>query len=652
MSVFAFPVFSQDQLADRLIPADDADLNYDDLFENLSQLASNPINLNRATRDDLLAPGLLSQSQVEAFLQYRQENGDLLEIYELQSVPLFDPETINNILPFVTVRPRDNLRAGLNGYFFTRYERTLERARGFRSGADSSSKYQGDPGRLYSRLRITSPGNLSVGITAEKDAGEKFHWSNDQRGFDFYSAHLQLMNKGPLRNLIFGDFVAQFGQGLTLGGGFGAGKGSETITTIRRISTGFMPYSSANESGFFRGMATTAQLPGRLWLHAFASSLPRDASASDETSLSVLQSGKHRTAGELASRHQLEEKNYGSAVEYKGRALEAGAILHRTVYARPLNKSPTIYNGFDFNGTMNTNVGAFASYNVANFSLFGEYARTIGQGSAWVAGVLGGITRSVDVSLLVRSFDRDYFTFYSNAISENTAPRNERGIYWGFKHGITRKLSYTAYADLFAFPWLKFRSYAPSSGAEALVRLTYRLSKSVEFYFQLRDERKARNVSSDATDSPAYRTMPGSKQNWILNSTLTAGELALKVRVQYSSYRQQTDSRGFAMALDASYDWSKISIDTRIAIFDTDDFDNRQYMNERDVLMAFSFPAMYGEGTRTYLVARFKPSKWLDLSVKAARTAYFSSVSSGSGGDTIDGNMRHDVKVQAIFRFN
>lgn len=645
-----------DRLAEQIIPSDDADLDYEDLYENLAQLASNPLDLNRATRDELLSLGLLSQQQADDFIRHRNENGPLLEIYELQSVTSFDIETIHNILPYVRAGPTGSaktffgrIQSRQTSYLFTRYERTLERSRGYKPEGDSASKYSGDPGRIYSRFRMTSPGDVSVGITAEKDAGEQLSWDGDRRGFDFYSAHVQLVNKGPLVNLLCGDYVAQFGQGLTVGGGYGIGKGSETITTLRRVSTGFMPYTSANESGFFRGMAATVQLPRGVLLHSFISSLPRDASGSGETSLAVLQSGKHRTPNEVAGRHQLKERNYGAAVEYKGRLFETGCVFHHSLYGKPVNKSPTVYNAFDFSGTRNTNIGVFGSYNVGNFSVFGEFAQTVGHGSGWVTGILGSISRSIDVSLLARRYERNYYTFYSNAISENTAPRNESGSYWGWKHAISRRLSYTAYTDLFVFPWLKFRAYRPSAGSESLVRCTYRLSKTMDFFFQFRHERKTRNIP---LETPVYQALPGLKQNWTLGSSLTIGDLSLRTRIQFSSYRQQLATHGFAMAFDAAYDWSKVSIDTRVAIFDTDDFDNRQYMNERDVLMAFSFPAYYGEGTRTYVVGRFRPAKWVDLSLKLAKSSYFNSVSSGSGGDMIEGNNRHEVKVQAVFRLD
>jgi hypothetical protein len=401
-------------------------------------------------------------------------------------------------------------------------------------------------------------------------------------------------------------------------------------------------------------------------MHIFGSSLPRDASSGDEGSLAVLQSGKHRTTTEISNRHRMQEKNYGAVVEYKGHSLETGLIVHRTGFSQPINKSPTIYNAFDFRGTSNTNVGLFVNYNLQNLSFFSEVSQTVGRGSGWIGGILASVSRNVDVSLLVRRFDRDYTSFYSNAISENTAPKNESGIYWGWKHAVTRKLSYTAYVDLFTFPWLRFRSYQPSFGNETLARVTYRESKTTDFFIQFRDERKARNSSVEILNTLEYQAPPARRQNWVAGSSMTLGKLSLKSRVQFSSFRQRTivagasatrdppaaTTRGFAIAFDAGYEWDRFSVATRFAVFDTDDFDNRQYMNERDVLMAFSFPAYYGEGTRAYVVGRFQPVRWLDLWARFAGTRYFNSPSSGSGGDTITGNKRHDIKVEMVFRLN
>jgi hypothetical protein len=35
---------------------------------------------------------------------------------------------------------------------------------------------------------------------------------------------------------------------------------------------------------------------------------------------------------------------------------------------------------------------------------------------------------------LYRNYSRNYHTFYSNAISENSTPQNEQALYWGWKY--------------------------------------------------------------------------------------------------------------------------------------------------------------------------------------------------------------------------
>ena len=110
-----------------------------------------------------------------------------------------------------------------------------------------------------------------MGFTAEKDPGEKIQWSPSTRyyGADYFSYHLQLQNKGKLKNLILGDYQTQFGQGLMLGGVLGMGKGGETITTIRRSNIGLLPYTSAYEGGAMRGIGFTVKATEHLHGYRF-----------------------------------------------------------------------------------------------------------------------------------------------------------------------------------------------------------------------------------------------------------------------------------------------------------------------------------------------------------------------------------------------
>jgi hypothetical protein len=675
ITISIIPSFSQEyprkeynleRLADEIFPLQDLDLNYEDLYENLAQILANPLDLNKATAEELRSIYVLKENQVEELIQYRDAAGPFLSVYELQSLSSFDATTLYRLMPFVHVSDEsgqmdksllERIRSEENNYFILRYERTLEDRKGYLVSTDSASRYSGSPNKLYSRFRINRTGDFSFGFTFEKDAGEAFSFNQSQKkvGFDYHSFHAQVMNKGKIKNLIVGDYMAQFGQGLTLGGSFGMGKGSETITTIRRTNLGFLPYSSLNEAGFFRGAAMSYKLGSSLYLHGFVSRLSRDGRlAQDSTSeesmftSSFMATGFHRTPSELATRKQISEVNYGAILNFKKRSLDAGAIFHQTHFGIPIFRTATLYNQFSFSGDTNTNVGVFLNYTFNNLTFFSEVSQTVGHGRGLVIGGLGSLTPQLDISLLYRKFDRDFYSFYSNAISENTFSQNEAGMYWGWKYSFSKRYSLAGYVDLFQFPWLRFRGYAPSEGSEWLCRFNYQPSKAVLIFLQAREENKVRNINNDNT---TYQTKIGKKKNFWINIDYSAGsQWSFKTRAQFSTYHLSSTTNGFALIQDVNLDLGKLSFTTRYALFDTDDYDNRQYLYERDVWLAFSFPALYGVGIRNYFMAHYKLNRKIDVWLRWAHTRYTDLETIGSGSEQINGNTKNDIKFQARIR--
>ncbi len=657
--------YSLERLADELFPVQDMDLNYEELYENMAQVLANPLDLNKATAEELRSLFILQEDQVEELIRHREENGSYLSVYELQSLHSFDTNTLYKLMPFVQVRDNTNqMDASLlhriftekNNYFVTRYERTLEDRKGYLPETDSASRYAGSPDKWYARFRVNRTGDFSFGFTMEKDAGETiaFDPSNKRMGFDYYSFHAQLQNKGRIKNIITGDYQAQFGQGLVLGGGFGMGKGSETITTVRRSNLGFMPYTSLNEFGFFRGAAVSYRLTPSLFIHSFGSQIYRDANLSSDTtsdesfSSSMIATGFHRTPNEMAKRKLLRETNYGAVLQFKKRALDGGAIFHQTLFSIPIFRTPSLYNQYSFSGDKNTNVSGYLNYTFNNITFFSEAAQTIGKGKALLAGVLSSLTPQLEVSLLYRKYDRDFQSLYSNAIAENTFPQNESGMYWGWKYLFSKKYSFTGYVDLFRFPWLRFRGYAPSNGNEWLLRFNYQPSKTIFIFLQAREENKIRNLSDETT---LYQTTIGRKRNYWINFDYVADtRWSFKTRAQFSTYRLTVTTKGFALMQDVSLNLGKLSFSARYALFDTDDYDNRQYVYENDVWLAFSFPAYYGVGTRHYALIHYKLTQKIDLWLRWAHTRYNDRDAIGSGGEMINGNTRNDLKFQARIR--
>ncbi|MDZ7646336.1 MAG: helix-hairpin-helix domain-containing protein [Cytophagales bacterium] len=91
------------RLVDEILAVQDDDFNYQELYEKLAQLLSNPVNLNLITKEQLQALFFLTDAQIQSLLVYREEAGPFLSVYELQSVPGIDRNSFTKLIPFVIV---------------------------------------------------------------------------------------------------------------------------------------------------------------------------------------------------------------------------------------------------------------------------------------------------------------------------------------------------------------------------------------------------------------------------------------------------------------------------------------------------------------------------------------------------------------------
>lgn len=667
-----------DILVQELFPVPEDDVDYSDLYESLFQFFIQPLDLNRATRNDLISTFLLSERQIEDFLSHRDRYGKLLSIYEIQSIPSWDSNTIERILPFITVTEstiqQDNrsvlqrILAEENKTLLIRYSRTLETQRGYTSDTTGASRYLGSPDRVYTRMRISHLNDFSIGFTLEKDAGEQFIWDEKTKryGFDFLSAHAVFYNQGKFKALAVGDYQLQFGQGLIMGAGFAAGKGSETINTVRRSTQGIRPYTSVLETAFQRGAAAT-YAHGQFDITGFYSRVGEDGGASsisltdslndgqnEDFISSLIATGFHRTPNEIAKKDNFIRTDAGGNVTYRDKQnnLELGATLSYTSYNKTLQRNDRLYNRFEFNGKNNYNFGVNYSYAWRNMSFFGEAARSKSGGMGIISGVILSLARPLEMALLFRKYDRNFHTFYGSAFGEGSRPINEQGFYWGMKYSPSKKWQFAAYYDRFSFPWMRFLVDAPSEGYEYLARLTFRPSRSIQLYGQFRQEVREKNYTND--NNPNFNTIsPYTRRNYQLNCDYKAEEIvSLRAKVQFSSYEHEAaPTQGYVIVQDVNLDFGKVRFSTRFALFDTDDYDNRQYVYEKDVLYYFFIPAYYGRGFRNFYMVQFKAGKKIDIWAKWAYTKYRNQENIGSGLEQINGDLRNDIRIQMRVKF-
>ncbi|OAV44959.1 helix-hairpin-helix domain-containing protein [Lewinella sp. 4G2] len=646
-------------------------------FDVLEAYAKRPLNLNKATYDELLETLLFSPIQATQLLDYRERLNGFVSQYELQAIPSFDLETIRRILPYVKVgnEELDDAKTPLSRMLkegdrelYVRWQRRLERARGYELGPeDGRSFYLGSPDRLYTRFRQKYSNKLSFGFTAEKDPGEAFFRENNaKRGFDFYSAHFYLrgINK-TVKAVAIGDYNISFGQGLVLFNGFGFGKSVQSTNTARGGQT-LRPYTSVSEFNFFRGAATTLALGKKVELTVFGSRRGRNANlvspidtldVNEEllgvTSLNI--SGLNRTPGEVEDRNTITQISYGGSLQYRpSQRLYVGLNFLSENLSRPLELRDQLYNRFFFRGTQLKNASLDYRYRLRNFTFFGEVAGSDNGATAMLHGVMVGLNRYADFSAVYRNYAHDYQALNARPFGETSSGRDEEGLYFGVAIRPGKNFRVNAYYDVFRFPFARFQVNGPDAGHEYRLRLTYWQKRKLDSYIEVRSETKGQTgngITFSNLDAvvPETRFQARLHFGYIINKQLT-----WRSRFDYGFTDRPDEDRqnGFSIYQDLIYKpvgpWSFTG---RFAVFDTDSYDVRFYQYENGLLYNARILPYYSRGTRSFLLVRYKGIRRLTLEGRIAQTFFTDGRAAGTGLEDNGGSSRTDAGLQAIWRF-
>ncbi len=661
------------------------------LTDQLNDLRDRPININTASKEDLLMLPGMTEILANSLMDYIHQYGNLSSVFELQAVPGFTAQIFNRLKPYCQVKeaqakdisPNTQHPAGppigvmlreAKQELLLRWITDIEKEKGYttpdtNSNGTLSSRYLGDRNKAYLRYRMRYGQNFSLAFVGEKDNGEPLLWrpSKDFYGVDFTSAHISLKDFGHLKRLVIGDYNIQAGQGMLLSTGLGFGKGSEAINAIKRQNTGVKPYASVNENQFMRGIASTVAF-GDVYATGFLSRIGRDANIAlqdtftdDVVLVSSLQTtGLHRTDAEIADKRAITETAYGGRLEYKRRWLNVGATHYFQHFSSVIQPSVKDYNRYDFSGNSNYLSGLDFDITVRNFNFFGEVGRSKSGGTGMIGGLLGSIHPKVDVAILGRNFTRDFHAFRGYVFSERpTNLSNERGLYLGIKVMPTTRWTFSSFYDQFIFPWNGFGASFPTWGHEFMAQLQYQPSREMSMYLRWRSDNKETNASDLADGQQIEVITPTHRQSLRFHFQYKVHRnLTIRSRIERSWFNQgikgayEVDSKGFMMYQDITYKlgW-KWDISARYAIFDSPDFNTRIYAYENDLLGVFNIPAYYGIGSRYYVMLNFKPNKSMELWARYSISKFQYDKTLGSGLSEIQGDHRSDFKLQMMFRF-
>lgn len=657
-------VTTTEQQLENLTDNEQAETEDDSYLQQLEFYRKNPMNLNHADENDLRELKILSGLQISNLISYRYLFGNFISIYELQAVPSWDILTIKKLLPFITVSRAVSVSEDFFKRFkegdqvlLLRFSQVLEKSKGF-DPSTTGTKYLGGRGKYFFRYRYQYKNLLQFGLVGDKDAGEQFFKGAQNKGFDFYSAHLFARKIGAIQSLAIGDFTVNMGQGLIQWQSLAFRK-SVDVLGIKRQSPVLRPYNSAGEFNFHRGAGITVQ-KGKLEATVFASirklsaNFVADTVNHEDFITSIINSGYHRTKNEVADRNILQQQTLGGNIKFKSTNWHVGfnGIFYN--FSTPIKKRQEPYNLYAINGKSWNNYSVDYSYTFRNLHFFGEAASDKNTNKAFLNGLLVSVDPRVDVSFVHRKIDKAYQAINGNAFTENTYPTNESGLFSGITIRPTSIWRIDAYMDLFKFPWLKYLVDAPSSGNEFVTQITYTPNRQLEFYTRYRNERKQSNQSGNTSTTNFLVSIP--RQNWRTQFIYKVSpSLALRSRVELLWYDKKgaNSENGFMTFFDFIYKplMKPVSGNIRLQYFETDDYNSRIYAYENDVLYYFSIPVFFTKGYRYYINLNADLSKKISIWFKWSQTIYEDLNSIGSGLDEIKGSAKSEIRVLARISF-
>ena len=430
-----------------------------------------------------------------------------------------------------------------------------------RTDARNIEDFEGDPMYGKLRYRFNYQNRVMAGVTIGRTPGAT--WENIN-----YGGFIELRDMGPMKRIVAGNYQAHFGYGLVTGSPFKRGK-TAYIQSTATTDEGLKKFGSVGDSyNYFHGVGATAKVSSWADVSAFYS----------------LREGK-------------EEWNHVVGVNATGRwnRLKVGITAVENIH------HPTKKNSLEEMELVSTQavMGVNARWNQGKVDIWGELATS--QGNQWGIGGIAGIryTPISDINLLAiyRYYSPYFDNIYANALCSWTRMRDEHGGYFGVEYNRLKNWQLLAFGDV----W--------KSGFETMAQADFIPQKDYRMHTRFRVKRK------DEKDTYSLR--------W--NMVYEFGQW--KMKTQADGNLVQTNNAltyGWSLLQDVEYRFSQVPIvlQLRAQAFDAQEWNNRVYIYENDVLYAYALPFVYGLGGRFWLNARYKINDIFSLYLRVSETIY------------------------------
>jgi hypothetical protein len=604
-------------------------------IERLQELAENPVKLNSSGENELSRLFFLSDFQVKALADYAHSSGKIVTVFELANIPGFDRETVEMMIPFITLDT--NFKTSVDS---AHGKSTLLTNLYFKPGNIDTS-YLGPPWKILTKYKFTA-GGFSAGFTVEKDPGEKF-FSGNLPLPDFLSANIAYSGNGLIRRIVIGDYSARFGQGSNINTSIRAGL-SLTAPGYMSGSNEIRPYTSTDENNFFRGVAAEISIKD-LGVSVFYSDKNSDATlgSSSGSSKNFIESfytsGIHNTSSLLLKKDAVSEETYGLNLSYSFKNLRAGLTWSENRFSLPVHPVAGVpENVFGFDGDRNSLYTFYYNSFIRKILIYGEFSAAGNRKYALIQGMSLRPSDRLIIGFLFWHYDAGFTSFHGNGTASTSSSGNSHGILGNFTFEAARHLFISGGVDIRNFPWLKYRNSSPSEGSKQEIRVKFMPSEkmTIESSYSYRFSMADNNISTGVPEPEKMitRSLKG------LVKYSVSDKLMLITRMEYK-IANPSESRGSGLVQDLNYNFRKIplTIWLRSCVFYTGSWESRIYFYENDLLYSYSIPAYSEEGSRSYIMTKWEIGRFAEVRVRYAVTSLITKNDTNSAE-------RRDFRIQ------
>ena len=648
---------------------DEEEDNGREIYEELLEMHRQPININKATRDDLLRMPFLSDAQADSVLSLVSRSHGLLSMGELMFVRNLEYKQRRYLALFFFcpddqsyydrgfppdsaahrgshTSPKQEGR-GLRTQLSSTFGFPLYKREGFRSHPRKeleqypNRQYLGNSLATTLRYRSSLNGSLSWGLTAQKDEGEPFAEGKNWL-YDSYSLFLMGKSKGAVRKWIVGDFTAHFGLGLTMGSS--GCDPMNVVSSMRPRQEGLTAHTATDEALFLRGGALALSL-SKISVTAFASWRKLDATLSSDSISTIITNGYHRTPLEMSKRNNIAALQGGLAAGIPLGALRLGVNAVHTHYDTPFRSPTTLYRKHYFTGSDFGNYSLSYSLRRGAISAWGETATSEQGGIAMLHRVQYAPHHKLILNVLHRYYSTHYLATSAQSYKIGSRIQNEHGLMLGITAQPCKPLLIKAYADIAHFPFAVYASANPKNALTAMLQAEY--SPFTTSSWLLRYKLRTR-PDDNSLKAPDQRVQHSFKAQYryaddriVLTSTADLSLLSLP---------DKGSSSGWMISQKASLKMAKhTGVSMSAALFHTDSYAEALRLYEPILLYSSGYPVLYYHGLRFAASVQHRIGP-LHLAVKYALTHYTDRDTIGTGLRQYNGSTLQDILIQVALR--